>query len=188
VQASDFDVYLLTPPLIYGSQHPPERTNSRDLAREARNPELMQQSLRALSDFGNWSEYVFTNQPVLYIRATPKLVENFWTTVARGAASTQGVAIPAIKHVKTGFSGMRVYCGANEVPPIHPFKIERRLEGGRDIYEGLYVFDPSALGPDCSAVKVSLYSEKEPDKADTRTIDPKILEQVRSDFSYLRKQ
>ena len=185
VQASAFDVYLLTPPLIYGSQHPPERTNSRDLAREARNPELMQQSLRALSDFGNWSEYVSTNQPVLYIRATPKLVESFWTTVARGAASTQGVAIPAIKHVKTGFSDMRLYCGANEVTPIHPFKIERRLEGGRDIYEGLYVFDPSTLGPECATVKLSLYSEKEPEKADTRTIDSKILEQVRADFAYL---
>lgn len=186
VSASDFDVYILTPPLIYGSQHPPERTNSRDLAREARNPELMQQSLRALSDFGNWSDYVSSNQPVLYIRATPKLVENFWTTVARGAASTQGVAIPAIKHVKTGFSNMRVYCGASEVTPIHPLKIERRLEGGRDIYEGLYVFDPSALGPDCGTVKLSLFSEREPEKADTRTIDPKILEQVRADFAYLR--
>ena len=185
VSAADFDVYILTPPLIYGSQHPPERTNSRDLAREARNPELMQQSLRALSDFGNWSEYVFSNQPVLYIRATPKLVENFWTTVARGAASTQGVAIPAIKHVKTGFSNMRVYCGDKEVTPIHPFKIERRLEGGRDIYEGLYVFDPSTLGPECATVKLALYSEKEPEKADTRTIDARILEQMRNDFAYL---
>jgi len=185
VPAADFDVYILTPPMVYGSQHPPERTNSRDLAREARNLEQMQQTLRALSDFGNWSEYVSTNQPVVYIRATPKLVENFWTTVARGAASTQGVAIPAIKHVKTGFSNMRVYCGANEVTPIHPFKIERRLEGGRDIYEGLYVFDPSALGPECGTVKLSLYSEKEPEKADVRTIDAKLLEQIRSDFSYI---
>ncbi len=185
VSATDFDVYILTPPLVYGSQHPPERTNSRDLAREARNPEQMQQTLRALSDFGNWSEYVSTNQPVVYIRATPKLVENFWTTVARGAASTQGVAIPAIKHVKTGFSNMRVYCGANEVTPIHPFKIERRLEGGRDVYEGLYVFDPAGLGPECGTVKLSLYSEKEPEKADTRTIDTKLLEQIRGDFSYI---
>lgn len=185
VSAADFDVYILTPPLIYGSQHPPERTNSRDLAREARNPELMQRSLRALSDFGTWSDYVSTNQPVLYIRATPKLVESFWTTVARGAASTQGVAIPAIKHVKTGFSNMRLYCGAKEVTPIHPLKIERRLDDGRDIYEGLYVFDPSALGAECGTVKLSLYSEKEPEKADVRTIDPKILEQVRSDFAYL---
>jgi len=185
VSASDFDVYILTPPLIYGSQHPPERTNSRDLAREARNPEQMQQSLRALSDFGNWSEYVSSNQPVVFIRATPKLVENFWTTVARGAAQTQGVAIPAIKHVKTGFANMRLYCGDNEVTPIHPLKIERRLDGGRDIYEGLYVFDPSALGPECAAIKLALYSEKEPAKADVRTIDPKILEQIRSDFAYL---
>ena len=188
ISAADFDIYILTPLMVYGSQHPPERTNSRDLAREARNPEQMQQTQRALSDFGNWSEYVSTNQPVVYIRATPKLVENFWTTVARGAASTQGVAIPAIKHVKTGFSSMRLYCGGDEATPIHPFKIERHLEGGRDIYEGLYVFDPRALAAECGVVKLVLYSEKEPDKADTRTIDPKVLEQIRADFAYLPKQ
>ena len=38
------------------------------------------------------------------------------------------------------------------------------------IYEGLYVFDPGALGPHCGPVKLALYSEKEPSKGDTRLV------------------
>jgi hypothetical protein len=45
--------------------------------------------------------------PVLLVRVTPKLVEGFWTNVARGAAQTQGVAIPPIKRFTSGFSRMR---------------------------------------------------------------------------------
>ena len=31
-------------------------------------------------------------------------------------------------------------------------------------YEGLYVFEPDALGPHCGAVKLILFTEKEPQK------------------------
>ena len=115
-------------------------------------------------DFGNWSEYVADFPPVLLIRVTPKLVEGFWTTVARGAARTQGVSLPPIKRVKSGFSRMRAFCGDAEVTPIHPFKLEQRVSESDAIYEGLYVFDPGALGPHCGPVKLVLYSEKEPDE------------------------
>jgi hypothetical protein len=50
------------------------------------------------------------------------------------------------------------------------------------MYEGLDAFDPAALGPGCSSVTLVLYSEKEPAKADTRIIDPTILQQIRRDF------
>jgi hypothetical protein len=61
-------------------------------------------SASALTDFSNWSEYVAEFPPVLLVRLTPKLVEGFWTKVARGAAQTQGVAIPPIKRFTSGFS------------------------------------------------------------------------------------
>ena len=54
------------------------------------------------------------------------------------------------------------------------------------IYEGLYVFDPGALGPQCTTVKLTLYSEKEPDKADSRVVDPKLLQQIWQDFAPYR--
>ena len=137
-------------------------------------------------DFGSWSEYVEGLPPVLLVRVTPKLVEGFWTTVARGAASTQGVALPPIKHYKAGFLRMRAFCGEAEVTPIHPFTLERRVSEGNSIVEGLYVFDPGAFGPQCGTVKLVIFSEKEPAKGDSRVVDPKVVQQIWQDFAPYR--
>ena len=99
-----------------------------------------------LMDFSNWSEYVADFPPVLLVRVTPKFEEGFWTKVARGAASTQGVAIPPLKRFSSAFSRMRAYCGDSEVTPVHRFKLERRVSETATIEEGLYVFEPFALG------------------------------------------
>ncbi len=125
-------------------------------------------------DFGNWSEYVADYPPVLLVRVTPKLVESFWTTVARGAAQTQGVSMPPIKHFKSGFSRMRAFCGDAEVTPIHPFKLEQRLPDTTRSTKVCTSFDPGALGPQCGTVKLVLYSEKEPEKGDTRVVDQRV--------------
>ena len=163
--SASFDVFFLTPVLLYGAESA---------------------SARALTDFGNWSEYVAELPPVLLVRLTPKLTEGFWTKVARGAAQTQGVSIPPIKHFTSGFSRMRAYCGDAEVTPIHPFKIERRVSETETIEEGLYVFDPGALGPSCGSVKLVLFSEKEPAKADNVVVDPKVIQRIWQDFAPYR--
>jgi len=98
---------------------------------------------------------------------------------------TQGMALPPMKRAKAGFLRMRAFCGDTEVTPIHPFVLEHRISETEVIYEGLYMFDPSALGPQCSAVRLTVYSESEPDKGDTRVVDQKVLEQVRRDFRSL---
>jgi S1-C subfamily serine protease len=180
--AADFEISLITPVLVYGAQHQTDRVSGR----EPDSPAAMQRPLRAVEDFGNWADYVRDDPPVLMIRATPKLVESFWTTVARGAARTQGVALPPIKHIKAGFSRMRIFCGDAEVTPIHPFKIEQRVDDTNAVYEGLYIVDPGAIGPHCGTVKLSLFSDKEPAKADTRVVDPKIVEQIWQDFAPYR--
>ena len=81
---------------------------------------------------------------------------------------------------------MRAFCGDAEVTPIHPFKLEQRLSETEAIYEGLYAFDPGALAPQCGTVKLVLYSEKEPDKADTRIVDPGLVQRVWQDFASYR--
>ena len=129
----------------------------------------------ALLDFGNWTDYVLAAPPLLFVRAMPKLEESLLMTVARGAAATQGMAIPPIKRYKSSFLRMRAYCGDEEVSPIHPFVIEHSINEKDIVKEGLYVFDPGALGPQCKSVKFVLYSEKEPDRADTRSVDPALL-------------
>ena len=182
--SSDFDIAFITPVMIYGAQHQSERVNGRGGAVVTPNAQIA--FVRPLMDFGNWSEYVADFPAVLLIRVTPKLVEGFWTKVARGAAQAQGVALPPIKRMKSGFSRMRAFCGDGEVTPIHPFKIEQRVSESDTIYEGLYVFDPGALGPSCASVKLMLYSEKEPEKGDARLVDAKVLQQIWRDFASYR--
>jgi hypothetical protein len=156
--ASEFDVAFITPVLNFAAQSQPNQ------------------------NFSNWSDYVADIPPVLFVRVTPKMAESFWAKVARGAAYTQGMALPALKRLKSGFLRLQAYCGSAEVTPIHPFKLELRVSETDAVHEGLYVFDPAALGPGCNTVTLVLYSEKEPAKADTRVIDPKILQQIWRDF------
>jgi S1-C subfamily serine protease len=168
MSSSDFDVAFITPVLVYGEQRRSER--------------------RPLFDFGNWSEYVADYPPVLLVRVTPRMVEGFWTKVARGAARTQGVALPPITRIKAGFSRMRVLCGDVDVTPIHPFTLEQRVSERDAVDEGLYVFDPGALGPHCGPVTLVLYSEKEPAKGDTRLVDPRVVQQIWQDLAPYRER
>jgi S1-C subfamily serine protease len=184
--SSEFDVTFITPVLTYSAQRQLEQSRGRDTRSGLREPTAAETALRLLTEFSNWSEYVAEFPPVLLVRVTPRFVEGFWTTVARGAARTQGIALPPIKHFKSGFLKLRALCGETEVTPIHPFKMEQRISESDAIHEGLYVFDPGALGPQCESAKLVLYAEKEPDKADARVVDPKVLQQIWQDFAPYR--
>jgi hypothetical protein len=180
MSSSGFDVAFLTPVTIRGAHSNSQLANARGSA--------MQQGRQIVpTDFGDWSEYFADAPPVLVVRVTPKLAEGFWTTVARGAAYTQGMALPPIKHFKPGFLRLRALCGDVEVIPIHPFTLTQRLSETDAIREGLYVFDPQALGPHCKSVKLVMYSEKDPEKPDTKTVDPKVIERIWQDFAAYRE-
>jgi S1-C subfamily serine protease len=185
ISSSTFDVAFITPVLIYGAQYQTEQIR-RARSKGSRTLDLEPTLVRRLMDFGTWSDYVGDFPPVLLVRVTPKLSEGFWTMVARGAARTQGVAIPPIKRFKPGFASLRAFCGDREVTPIHPFKLELRISETDAIYEGLYVFDPGALGPECGGVKLVVYSEKEPTKGETRVVDPGVVQQIWQDFAPYR--
>jgi len=185
LSSSDFDVAFITPVKIYAAQHEvrpkslPVR-GGRDTAPETNARK------QALVDFGRWSEYVAQNPPVLLVRVTPRLVEGFWKMVARGAAQTQGMSLPAFKHFKAGFSRLQAFCGDAAVTPIHPFTLQTRMSDRDTIDEGLYVFDPGALAPTCGTVRLVLYSQKSPDTGDTLTVDGKLVEQLWQEFAPYR--
>lgn len=164
MSTTDFDIAFITPVHIYGTKD---------------------QVQRPVMDFGNWSEYMASYPHVLLVRVTPKMAEALWARLARGAAMTQGMSLPPMKRAKSGFSRMGIFCGDTEVTPIHPFMVEQRISETEAIYEGLYVFDPAVLGPQCGTVKLTVYSEDEPDKGDTRVVDPKVLQQITRDFAPL---
>jgi S1-C subfamily serine protease len=186
IPSPDFDVSFLTPVLNYAAQQRLEQRGQGARGGDARPVDMESALRRLLLDFGNWSNYVAAVPPVLLVRVTPKLVESFWTKVARGAAQTQGVQLPPLKRFRSGFSSMRAYCGDAEITPVHPFKIEHRVSDSDSVYEGLYVFDPDALRPECGTVKLVLYSEKEPEKGTTHIVDAKVVKQIWQDFEPYR--
>jgi S1-C subfamily serine protease len=188
LSSSDFDVAFITPVHTYVAQNPPMPASGRGQGTATRTPPPAPEPVASLRDFGSWSEYVAAFPPVLLIRATPKMVEGFWTKVGRAAASTQGVALPPIKRVTSGFLRLRAFCGAAEVTPIHPFTIAQRVSASDAVAEGLYVFEPSALGPECGTVRLELYSQKEPTKADTRVVAATVLKQIWQDFAPYRTE
>ena len=181
VSSSDFDVAFVTPPMVYRAQQRSGWTggpSARSAEAEAR--------IGRLTEFGAWSEYFVDLPPVLIVRVTPKMVEGFWKRLGREAARTQGAVLPAFKDFKADFVRLRAACGGGDVTPIHPFVLEHRLSEKDVVREGLYVFDPDALGPHCGTVTLSLYSEKSPDKADTLTIEAKLIERLWQDFAPYR--
>jgi S1-C subfamily serine protease len=155
LKASDFDIALLT------------TTQAREAG--GSDPRL---------DFDVWTDYLRYAPPLLVVRVSPQYEERFWKTLARGAASTQGISLPPLKSFSANFLRLRAHCGDTDVVPVHPFVIERRINDKQSIREGLYMFDLNAFGPQCSTVKFSMFSEKDPKQADTKVIDPKLFEQL----------
>lgn len=186
MSSSDFDITFLTPFDVHGAQASTQPPVARSGQSRAGGAGGRPAPAVSPTDFGEWSAYFADVPPVLVVRVTPRLAEGFWTTVARGAAYTQGVVLPPIKRFKPGFSRLRAYCGESEVTPIHPFTLEQPLSETDGIREGLYVFEPGTLGPHCKSVKLALYSEKEPDKPDTRVVDAQIIDRIWADFAPYR--
>ena len=152
---------------------------------QSRSPES-EARLGRLTEFGAWSDY-FTDLPaVLIVRVTPKMVEGFWKRLAREAARTQGADLPPFKDFKTSFRHMRATCNGVDLTPIHPFVLEHRVDEKRVVREGLYVFDPDALGPQCGTVTLSLYSEEQPERADTLSPTRPVIDQIWKDFAPYR--
>jgi hypothetical protein len=103
------------------------------------------------------------------------------------------VSGPAQVHFKNDFYRMKLMCGAKEVTPIHPGKVEYRVAARNaavnvnDVsYGGMYVYGPDAIGPHCGDVTLSFYTEKEPEKADVRTLSSKLVNRIWEDFAAYR--
>ena len=156
ISAADFDVALVTPAMVTSDAG----------------------AMSPRSFFGYWMPYVTNAPQVLFVRMTPQFGESVWKTIARGAAMTQGINLPPMISPGANFLRMRAFCGAAEVTPIHRLIIETPVQGRDAIREGLYVFAQTDFGPHCSTVRLDIYSEKAPNKADTRTIDAALFAKI----------
>ncbi len=176
-----FDVTFLTPVHVVGGQQ--QRASAPGRTMRAGASWL---TARAATDFANWADYVAEVPPLLLIRVTPKLIESVWMKIARGAAYTQGVALPRMARPSSGFARMHVTCGNTEVTPVHPFVLALEVSDTEVLAEGLYAFAPDALSPACGPVRLEIHALKDPDKADTIVVDDALLDRIWTDFAPYR--
>jgi S1-C subfamily serine protease len=187
-----FEVAILTPPLVYylregaaleAIRHKEKRTKKKQKA--------IKGTMKPLDELRGWAEYVGHYQPVIKIRARPQLRETFWSAFARGLNRGYG---RAKLRFRTDFYRMRLMCGEAEVEPIHPGKIAHVISENNQFinavdatYEGIYVYLPSAISPECGTVQLELYSEKEPNKAHIKVLSPETVQRIWADFEPYRE-
>lgn len=191
----DYQVTLFTPPLLKWLEMAPARQAAKTKEKRTNKAGAVQGTYRPFDEFYAWREYVGDYKPVLMVRATPELGESFWGALGRGMAASYGVVTPARLRFKADFYRMRLLCGTKEVEPIHPGKIAHLLSESNAFvsihdatFEGLYVYPADAITTACGPVHLQVYSEKEPHKAHTKTLDPKTVLRVAEDFQpYLQR-
>ncbi|HEX7283477.1 MAG TPA: trypsin-like peptidase domain-containing protein [Vicinamibacterales bacterium] len=156
VRAEDYDIALMTPSMVRLDR----------IASNTRN------------FFGNWTPYITAAPEVLLVRISPQFEESIWRSIARGAASTQGVNLPPMPSFSANFGRMRAFCGAAEVMPIRRLQIEIPVQKRDPIRDAAYVFALTDFGPHCGTVRFELFSEKAANRGDVRTIDPALFTKI----------
>jgi S1-C subfamily serine protease len=192
--AGDFDVQFQTPVLtaglaaVYSQElHKEQGKRSKKAGKEeAPNP--------ALAGMRDWTEYVGDNVAVFVVRAAPKLKEGFMSGLSRGLAAAQGYyGGPAKLNFATDFVSMKLFCGANEVQPIRP----NRVQVARDVdttrvrvrdaaYYGFYTFPHDAI-VGCGPVRLEIVSLKKQGQPEVKYVPTKIVERVSGDFAPYRE-
>jgi hypothetical protein len=193
----DFDLVVITPALKYRAEKEAEIRAAKEKGKRNKKSEVaVQDSFRPLDDLKNWETYVGEYKPVLLIRATPKLRETGGSIFLRSLAASGGAYnVPAKMRFKADFYKMKLQCGMKEVTPILPGKIAHVVDvrtgfvNATDAtYEGLYEYPADSIGPACGTVTLTLFGEKDPNKAFNKKLDEKSVTRIFEDFAPYRAQ
>lgn len=187
-----FDVALGTPVLEYEVQGEAGRAAAHERnKRTKKRGEASESSFEPLKDLPEWAEYVGEFKPVLLVQAAPQLRESFASLVGRQlipSIEPFGNITPRLKF-RTDFYKMRLLCDANEVEPIQPGKAATVVNAHNAFvnvtdatYVGIYSYPPDAISPSCGKVTLQIYSEKDPEKSESKVLDQKSIDRVWNDF------
>lgn len=187
---ADFQVTLNTPLMTYRAESEAKREAEKTKNKRTKSKDSLQSTFSATTDqLYNWAEYVGEYKPILIITAQPVLAESFWGAVGRGVAANYGIHTPANLRFKTDFYRMKLFCGEKEVAPIHPAKVYRLtnersyfIKSNDATYAGAYSYPADAINESCGVVRLELFSEKHPDKAENKTLDKKTVARIIADF------
>ena len=109
------------------------------------------------------------------------------------AAAGGSYSVPAKLRFKADFYKMTLTCGSKEISPILPGKIAHVVDVRTGLvnatdaaYEGFYEYPADSIGPSCGQMSLTLYSEKDPNKAFTKKLDAKSVDRIFEDFGPYR--
>lgn len=191
----EFQVSLMTPPLIYRIQTEATREATKTKNKRTDKNGAVQGTISVLDEFKGWREYVGDYKPVIILRATPNMGESFWGSFGRAFAGYYGIHAQANYRFKTDFYRMKLFCGDREVMPIQPGKVAHVISESNYFvrakdatYEGLYTYPADAINSSCGKVRLEIYSERNPEKANTKTLSDKTVLRIENDFApYFQK-
>jgi S1-C subfamily serine protease len=189
----DYDVAIVTPILKYRlAEGARLRAQQEKEKRTTRTTRAIQGTFRPLDDLKDWAEYAGEYQPLIQIEASPQLGPDFGLKLDRKKFREN----PYARRMKfrADFYRMKLFCGAQEIEPIHPGRVSTELDYHTQQYEiadatftGLYSYPYDAISSSCSSVTLQLFSEKEPDKPVAKVLDAKTVARVAADFEPFRK-
>jgi len=185
----------MTPPVIYRIETEATREATKTKNKRTDKNGAVQGTINVLDEFQGWREYVGEYKPVIMLRATPNMGESFWGAFGRGFAAYYGIHTQANYRFKTDFYRMKLFCGEREVMPIQPGKVAHVISESNYFiraqdatYEGLYTYPADAISNSCGKVRLEIYSERNPEKANTKTLSEKTVVRIENDFApYFQK-
>ena len=191
----EFQVSLLTPPLIYRIESEATRQATKTKNKRTDKNGAVQGTINVLDEFQGWREYVGDYKPVIILRATPNMGESFWGAFGRSFAAYYGIHAQANYRFKTDFYRMKLFCGDREVTPIQPGKVAHVINESNYFikakdatYEGFYTYPANSINSSCGKVRLEIYSERNPEKANAKTLSEKTVLRIENDFApYFQK-
>jgi hypothetical protein len=93
---------------------------------------------------------------------------------------------------KNGFVRMRLLCGGKELTPILPGRAEFDLYDQRErkvdtTFQGVYEYQADAVAPSCGNVVLEIFSEKDPNTPESKSVDAATVQRVWNDFDPFRQ-
>jgi hypothetical protein len=190
-----YNVAVITPVLNYwlSDKFRIEAQKQKD-RRSQNKPGATRENFRPLDDLKQWAEYLGEYKPTIQIEARPSIDRDLRLAYAIKDISPKGIPPMRLKF-KTDFYRMKLLCGNQEVEPIHPGKIENVVDVSnatvviRDVVsEGIYTYPADAISTKCSTVTLQIFSPKEADKPESKTLSPKTIARITADFAPLEKK
>ena len=168
LDVGEFQVGFFTPPLNYYLRHAEEMAAARKAARRSGgDAATAKPPASALEDAVDY-------RPVLLVRVRPKFGAFFKV------------------RFKNGFVRMRLLCGGKELTPILPGRAEFDLYDQRQrqvdtTFQGVYEYPADAVTPACGNVALEIFSEKDPNTPESKSIDATTVQRIWNDFDPFRQ-